>query len=388
MQYLKKFFNTLEHMTKSFKALLKKATKIPLTIVSLITLISCFGFLLMYSAAGGKFLPWCGRQMLHFAIFMPMMIGIGLVNLKYWYKSAYLFYYGALCLLLLMHLLGYTAMGATRWIDLGLVKLQPSELMKICIISALARYFHDLGEQPITLKSLIIPIMMLIIPAFFIIKQPDLGTGMILIMIGGIIFFVAGVSKWFFITGFISLSVALPLLWQFLYDYQKNRILNFLNPEQDPLGTGYNIIQSKIAIGSGGLFGKGFMQGSQSQLQFLPEHQTDFIFTTISEEWGFFGSSLVLLTFSILIFYSYVISFNAKSQFARILSLGVISMFSLHVIINVAMVMGLLPAVGIPLPLLSYGGTNMMTILIGFGLIISVHIHSRDNIYNSLKSFF
>ena len=375
-------------MNKTFAALLNKTTKIPLTIILLVSIISCFGFLLMYSAAQGNFSPWASRQILHFTIFMPITLGIGLTNLKFWYRSSYLFYYGALALLLLMYLLGYTAMGATRWIDLGPIKLQPSELMKICIIFALARYFHDLGNKEIHLKHLVIPTVMLVIPAFLIIKQPDLGTGIILLMIGGIIFFIGGVGKWFFITGASFLAITLPIIWQFLYEYQKNRILNFLNPEQDPLGTGYNIIQSKIAIGSGGFFGKGFMQGSQSQLEFLPEHQTDFIFTMLCEEWGFLGASIVLLTFLILIFYSYLIALNAKSQFGRILALGVTSMFSLHVIINVAMVMGLLPAVGIPLPLLSYGGTNMMTMLIGFGLIISVHIHSRDTIGSSLKSIF
>jgi len=375
-------------MNKAVSELLHKTTKIPLTIVLLVTLISCFGFLLMYSAAQGHFSPWASKQMLHFAIFMPMMIAIGLTNLKFWYKTSYIFYYGALGLLLLIYLLGHTAMGATRWIELGPLKLQPSELMKICIIFALARYFHDLGEKKITIKHLIIPGVMLIIPAFLIVKQPDLGTAIILLMIGSIIFFIVNVPKWFFITGVSIISIALPLTWQFLYDYQKNRILNFLNPEQDKLGSGYNIIQSKIAIGSGGFFGKGFMQGSQSQLEFLPEHQTDFVFTMISEEWGFLGASLILLIFAVLIFYSYLVAFHAKSQYGRVLAMGAISMFSLHVLINVAMVMGLLPAVGIPLPLLSYGGTNMMTVLIGFGLIISVHIHNREIIANHLKSFF
>lgn len=375
-------------MKKLISVIAPKLSRIPIALVLLITIISCFGFVLMYSAAQGHFSPWASKQMFHFAIFFPMMIAIGLVNLKFWYKSSYLFYYSALLLLLLMFLLGHTAMGATRWIDLGPIKLQPSELMKICVIFALARYFHDLGNKEIKLHQLISPIIMLLIPAFLVIKQPDLGTGVIILSIGAIIFFIANVPKWFFIAGAAMLAVALPLTWQFLYDYQKNRILNFLNPEQDRLGSGYNIIQSKIAIGSGGFFGKGFMQGSQSQLEFLPEHQTDFIFTMLSEEWGFLGASLTLIAYIILIFYSYLIAINAKSQFGRILALGTASMFSLHILINVSMVMGLLPAVGIPLPLLSYGGTNMMTILIGFGLIISVHIHNRIIIENHLKSFF
>lgn len=365
-----------------------KLSKLPLTLVVLITLVACFGFILMYSAAQGNFSPWAYRQMIYFAVFMPIMIIIGLVDLRFWYKSTYLFYYIALALLLIVHLLGYTAMGATRWIDLGLMKLQPSELMKICIIFALARYFHDLGDKSISLQYLIVPSIMLIVPIALIIKQPDLGTAMILLMLGVIMFFMAGVKKWIFIVGIASFAVAIPLIWQFLYDYQKNRILTFIDPSRDPLGDGYNIIQSKIAIGSGGFTGKGFMQGSQSQLQFLPEHQTDFIFTMISEEWGFLGAGLVLLAFSVIIFYCYVIALNAKSKFGRLLAMGVVSMFFLHVFINVAMVMGLLPAVGVPLPLLSYGGTMMTTILIGFGLVISVHVHSRYHINNALKSFF
>ena len=365
-----------------------KLSKLPLTLVVLITLVACFGFILMYSAAQGNFSPWAYRQMIYFAVFMPIMIIIGLVDLRFWYKSTYLFYYIALALLLIVHLLGYTAMGATRWIDLGLMKLQPSELMKICIIFALARYFHDLGDKSISLQYLIVPSIMLIVPIALIIKQPDRGTAMILLMLGVIMFFMAGVKKWIFIVGIASFAVAIPLIWQFLYDYQKNRILTFIDPSRDPLGDGYNIIQSKIAIGSGGFTGKGFMQGSQSQLQFLPEHQTDFIFTMISEEWGFLGAGLVLLAFSVIIFYCYVIALNAKSKFGSLLAMGVVSMFFLHVFINVAMVMGLLPAVGVPLPLLSYGGTMMTTILIGFGLVISVHVHSRYHINNALKSFF
>lgn len=375
-------------MKERLITLLEKTKKLPITIIALVTLLSCFGFTVMYSAAQGNLSPWALRQMIHFALFAPVMIGVGLISVKFWYKSAYLFYYGALGLLLLMYLLGYTAMGATRWIDLGLIKLQPSELMKICIVFALARYFHDLEKQKIQLKHLLTPAIMLIVPALLIIKQPDLGTGIILLSIGIIIFFVAGVQEWVFIVGIASVSLALPILWQFLYDYQKNRILTFLDPEKDPLGTGYNIIQSKIAMGAGGVFGKGFMRGSQSQLKFLPEHQTDFIFTAICEEWGFLGGGLVLICFAILIIYSYIIAFNTRAQFSRLLALGIASMISLHVIINVAMVMGLVPAVGIPLPLLSYGGTNMMTVLIGFGLIISVHIHNRNTIKNSLKSFF
>ena len=375
-------------MVKYFSTTFKKFHQIPFTIVFLVALVACFGFILMYSAAQGSFYPWAIRQIIHFAIFMPIMILISLVELKTWYRSAYLLYYLALFLLITVHLLGYTAMGATRWINLGIIKLQPSELMKICIIFALARYFHDLNYKPITLKDLFIPSIMLLLPAILIIKQPDLGTGLILLMLGVIIFFIAGVKRWVFIVGFIGISVALPIIWQFLHEYQKNRILTFIDPERDPLGSSYNVIQSKIAIGSGGFFGKGFMKGSQSQLQFLPEHQTDFIFTMLCEEWGMLGGIILLLSFSILIFYCYIIALNSRSIFGKLLALGVTTMFFLHVFINIGMVMGLLPAVGVPLPLLSYGGTIMMTILIGLGLVMNVHIHSKDRINNSLKKIF
>lgn len=370
---------------KYFSSLLKKLYKIPFTIVFLITLVACFGFLMMYSAAQGNIYPWAFRQIIHFVIFMPMMIFISLIDLRFWYRSSYLLYYIALFLLLLVHMLGYTAMGATRWINLGIIKLQPSELMKICIVFALARYFHDLNNKEITLKHLALPTIMLIVPAALIIKQPDLGTGLILLMLGVMLFFIAGAKRWVFVTGFIGLSIALPIIWQFLHEYQKNRVLTFLNPERDPLGSSYNVIQSKIAIGSGGFFGKGFLKGSQSQLQFLPEHQTDFIFTMLCEEWGMMGGILLLSVFAILIFYCYIIGINSRSKFGSLLALGITSMFFLHIFINIGMVMGMLPAVGVPLPLLSYGGTMMMTILIGFGLVMSVHIHSKHTINNALK---
>ena len=310
----------------------------PFVIVFLVCLISSIGFALMYSAAQGNMHPWAIKQIMHFAMFMPLMILISVIDLRLWYKSAYLIYYLALLLLLLMHLLGYTAMGATRWINLGIIKLQPSELMKLAIILALARYFHDLHVREIKIVNLITPLIMTIIPAILIIREPDLGTGTILLMVGAMIFFAAGTKTWIFVAGIISCAAAMPLIWQFLYDYQKNRILIFLNPESDPLGSGYNIIQSKIAIGSGGLFGKGFIQGSQSQLQFLPEHQTDFIFTMLCEEWGLFGGVLVLLLFAILIFYCYIIAINSRSQFSRLLAIGVTSLIFLHVFINIAMV--------------------------------------------------
>lgn len=369
-------------------AAIRKLTKIPLSIIFIITIISSFGFLMLYSAAQGSLYPWAIKQMTYFSIFIPIMLAISIVDIKIWYKSAYFLYFLVLILLIAVHMLGYTAMGATRWINLGIIKLQPSELMKIAMIFALARYFHDLSQQKLQLYHLIKPLIMLMIPAFLIAKQPDLGTAIILVMLGGAMFFIAGVSKWVFIISLSLISIALPFAWTLLHSYQQNRILIFINPESDPYGSGYNIIQSKIAIGSGGFLGKGLTQGSQSQLQFLPEHQTDFIFTMLSEELGFVGGVFLIFLYIILIFYCYIIATDARSVFARLLALGVCIMFFLHIFINIAMVMGVIPVVGVPLPLMSYGGTMMATILIGFGLVINTHIHNRVSINNALKSFF
>lgn len=363
-----------------------KLNKIPLTILFLVALISCIGFALLYSASGGNLFPWAAKQIMFFLIFSPIMLLVGIIDIRVWYKYAYVFYYIALILLIVVYLLGSTAMGATRWLNLGIIKIQPSEPMKMAIIFALARYFQDLGSQQIGFKNIIKPVLITLIPALLIAKQPDLGTAITLVSVAVMLCFVAGINRWIIGVGFIKMAAIIPLAWLFMYDYQKNRVLNFLEPEKDPLGGGYNIIQSKIAIGSGGLFGKGFINGSQSQLQFLPEHQTDFIFTMYSEEWGFLGVTLLILLYSILIFYCYLISFNARSVFARLLSIGVTSLFFVHIFVNIAMTTGLLPAVGVPLPLLSYGGTMMATILIGMGLIMNVHVHNRVNFSNNLKS--
>lgn len=364
-----------------------KINKIPIRIVAVITVISCISFLLLYSAAGGSIQPWAIKQIFYFLLFLPLMILVSITDIKIWYKLSYLFYTLILVLVILVELTGHTAMGATRWINLGIIKIQPSELMKICLVFALARYFHDLGEKKIKIRNLFVAAIILFVPAYLIIRQPDLGTGMIVISIGITIFFLAGVNRWIFVISAIILAIATPLVWSLLYTYQKNRILTFISPESDPLGSGYNVIQSKIAIGSGGIFGKGFIMGTQSQLSFLPEHQTDFIFTLLSEEWGFVGGVILILLYSIIIFYGYLIGLNARSKYAKLLALGITTMLFLHIFINIAMVMGLLPAVGVPLPLLSYGGTMMGTALLGLGLIINVHIHYRHEIKNALKSF-
>jgi len=261
---------------------------------------------------------------------------------------------------------------------LGYFNLQPSELMKIALVLALARYFHGLNMEDVARPTrLLVPLVMVFAPAALVLRQPDLGTALMLVMASGAIFFVAGVRLWKFGLIIVSGMVAAPVGWQFLHEYQKQRILTFLNPEADPLGAGYHIIQSKIALGSGGMMGKGFMQGTQGHLNFLPEMQTDFIFTMLAEEFGLVGGLGLLALYSLLLAFGAIIAMRAYSQFGRLVAMGVTVTFFLYVFINIAMVMGLIPVVGVPLPLISYGGTAMMTLLIGFGLLIGVWVH-RD----------
>jgi rod shape determining protein RodA len=364
--------------------LLQKMVQLPWLLLILITTISCFGFILMYSAAQGSMEPWASRQILHFSIFFPAMIAISLIDIRIWFRYSYIAYAVTLLLLIVVEVSGHTALGATRWINLGSFKLQPSELMKLAIALALARYFHSLPTDYIGRPLFLVPpLFLILLPFALILKQPDLGTGMIVIMISGFMFFAAGVRMWKFGLILGGGMAVMPLAWRFMHDYQKKRILMFMNPENDPLGAGYNILQSKIAIGSGGFFGKGLLQGSQSQLNFLPEHQTDFIFTMLAEELGFTGSTVILGLYALIILYGIFIALNCKSPYGKLLATGIISMFFIDIFINMAMVMGLVPVVGVPLPLLSYGGTIMMTILCGFGFVLNVHIHRNVVIKHS-----
>jgi rod shape determining protein RodA len=269
-------------------------------------------------------------------------------------------------------------MGAQRWIDLGFFQLQPSELMKPALTLALARYFHGVTLDQIGRPLLLIPPLLLVFtPVAFVLMQPNLGTSLLLIMGSGAIFFAAGVRVWKFLLVIGGGLSAIPIAWEFLHDYQKQRVYTFLDPETDPLGAGYNILQSKIALGSGGLFGKGFMSGSQSQLMFLPEKHTDFIFVVLAEEFGMVGAATLLALYVLLFIYGWVIALNSRSQFGRLVAVGMTAQFFLYVFVNVAMVMGLIPVVGIPLPLVSYGGSAMMTLMIGVGLLLSMSVH-RD----------
>ncbi len=347
-------------------------------LVLLICGVAGIGFAMLYSAANGNIDPWASRQMVRFGIGLAVLFVAALVDVRVWLRLAYPMYFISIALLVAVELKGAIGMGAQRWIDLGVLNLQPSELAKISLILALARYFHAPSLEELWRPTrLLVPLMMVGTPVALVLKQPDLGTALILVMVGGAMFFVAGVRLWkFAVVTVLGLS-AIPIGWQFLHGYQKTRILTFLDPESDPLGAGYHLIQAKIALGSGGIWGKGFMQGTQSHLDFLPEQQTDFIFPILAEEFGLMGGLGLLGLYLLIIAYGMVIGLRARNHFGRLLAIGLTVNLFLYVFINIAMVMGLIPVVGVPLPLISYGGTAMLTVMFGLGLVISVYIH-RD----------
>jgi rod shape determining protein RodA len=355
-----------------------KIWQINWSLIAILTSIACIGFLTLFSAAQGSLEPWAVRQMLRFAIGISIMISVAMVDIRFWMRHAYTLYVVAMVLLVLVEVKGTVGMGAQRWIDLGFIQLQPSEVMKIALILTLARYFHGAGLQDVGRPLFLIPpLVMVFAPALLVLKQPDLGTAMMLVLSAGAMFFMAGVRLWKFALIIAGGLGAIPVAWQFLREYQKKRVLIFMNPEDDPLGAGYHITQSKIALGSGGMFGKGYMMGTQSRLNFLPEKQTDFIFTMFAEEWGMMGGLVLLALYSILIAYGYAIAVRCRSHFGRLVAHGITSTFFLYFFINTAMVMGLVPVVGVPLPLISYGGTAMLSLLFGWGLVMSAYIH-RD----------
>ncbi len=357
-----------------------KIKKIPIFIPLFTTLTSIYGFIILYSAAGGHIEPWAYKQILVFLIFMPISILIAIIDLKVIYHFAYVFYIITLLLLLFVELMGKSAMGATRWLNLGFFTIQPSELVKVSVVMMLAKFFHEHSSYKVSNFVLILPLVASIIPIYLVIRQPDLGTGMITLIVVCLMFFAAGVKRIYFIISSIIGLTAMPAMWFMLYDYQRNRILTFINPDADPLGKGYNIIQSKIAIGSGGFFGKGLLSGTQGPLSFLPEYETDFIFSFLMEELGFVGGITLLILYSLIIISSLSIAINCRSKFARLLTIGIVTLFFCHIFINIAMVMGLLPAVGVPLPLISYGRTMMVSMLLGFGLIMNAAVNRHRNV--------
>lgn len=357
----------------------QKMAELNWELLLLLLLAASAGFAMLYSAANGSFDPWASRQMIRFGLGSILMVLVAMIDVRALLRYAYVSYIIALAFLVAVEVMGEIGMGARRWVDIGLFQLQPSEIMKITLVLALARYYHSLTITDVErLRSLIVPLAMILFPVALVIRQPDLGTALLLLMGGGVILFAAGVRLWKFGVAFGGILVAIPTAWKFLlHGYQKERVLTFINPERDPLGAGYHITQSKIALGSGGVFGKGFMQGTQSHLSFLPERQTDFIFTMLAEEMGMVGALALLGIYVLIVAIGFIIAVRARSQFGRLVAIGITGTFFLYVFINMAMVMGLVPVVGVPLPLVSYGGTSMMSLLIGFGLILSVSIH-RD----------
>ncbi len=357
---------------------LEKVWQMSWALLLIVTGIFAFGFAMLYSASGGNLDPWAGPQLARFVFGLGVITVVAVVDVRIIMRFSYAFYFVVLLMLVAVDVLGFVGKGAQRWIDLGFISLQPSELMKPAIVLALARYFQGVTQDEIGNPLILaVPIGMILAPAILVILQPDLGTSLLIIMSATIMLFMAGVRMWkFAVVGVCGLA-ALPIAWTFLHDYQKNRVLTFLNPESDPLGTGYHILQSKIAFGSGGLFGKGYMGGTQAHLNFLPERQTDFIATMLAEELGMIGLLALLAIFMIFIAYGYAIALRCRHQFGRLVAIGLTASFFLYFFINLGMVMGLLPVVGVPMPFVSYGGTALLTLMFSVGLLMNVYVH-RD----------
>ncbi len=346
-----------------------------------VILLSVLSVFVMYSTDGGEILFHTKNHFVKLAVFFPLMIFVAFFNIKFWHNFSYIIYFIVILLLIYVSFFGIKSSGSQRWMDLYLFVLQPSELMKIAIIMCLAKYFHRIKIENVnSFTSITIVLSIIIIPIIFVISQPDLGTSILIALSGLIILWLGGMKIKYFIYSFITFLISLPFIISFLKPYQKLRILTFLDPDRDPLGAGYQIIQSKIAIGSGGLNGKGFLKGTQSYLDFLPEKHTDFIFTLFSEEFGFIGSVGLLILYSIIIFRIVRIGAISRSNFARLFCFGYAFAIFIYIVVNLSMVLGLLPIVGSPLPIMSYGGSSMLATMIGFGIVLSAKINHKQMI--------
>lgn len=373
----------LEYNTASVPSGPRKLLYFNWGLALLLTAAAGVGFLMLYSVAGGDFSRWAEPQMRRFALGMTGMLVIAMVPIWFWRNMSALAYLATLALLVGVEIVGDIRMGAQRWIDIGPIRLQPSEAMKIALVMMLAAYYDWLDVRKVSHPFwVLVPVVMILVPTFLVLRQPDLGTSIMLLMGGGIVMFVAGVSLWYF--GAVAASgIALVTLvmvsrgtsWQLLKDYQYGRIDTFLDPSTDPLGSAYHITQAKIALGSGGWTGRGFMQGTQSRLNFLPEKHTDFIFTTLAEEFGFIGGISLLAIYALIVVFCISSAMKNKDRFGSLVTLGLAGTFFMFFAVNMAMVMGLAPVVGAPLPLVSYGGSAMMILLLGFGLMQSAHVH-------------
>ena len=373
----------LEYQLKTVPGGLRKVLYLNWPLVVLVVAVSSVGFLILYSIAGGNLAVWAEPQMKRFAVGLAMMFAIAFVPIWFWRNMAGLAFGISLLLLLAVEFFGEVGMGAQRWLDIGPIRIQPSELMKVTMVMLLAAYYDWLDIKKTSHPLWVaIPVILTLIPTVLVLMQPNLGTALILLMIGAAVMLLAGVSWWYFaavismvIGAVVAVFTTRGTPWQLLHDYQYRRIDTFLDPTADPLGAGYNIIQAQIAMGSGGWSGKGFMQGTQSRLNFLPEKHTDFIFTTLGEEFGFVGVFSLLVLYGLILVFCFVSALQNKDRFSTLLILGIAANFFLYLAVNLSMVMGLAPVVGVPLPFLSYGGSAMLVLLVAFGLIQSAHIH-------------
>ena len=354
----------------------KKILNFNYLLIFVILILVTIGTAALYSAGDGSFSPWAKKHITRFGVFFIIMTIIGFIDIKLIYKYSYLFFFLCLFFLFSVEIIGTFGKGAERWIRIFGVSVQPSEIIKVAIILALAKYFHNLRFDFIgKIYNILIPAFFILVPFVLVLLQPDLGTAISIFLLGVMILFIAGIRIWKFVVGAIISFGSFPFFWNLIQPYQQKRVLSFLNPELDPLGQGYQLIQSKIALGSGGVMGKGFLEGTQSYLEYLPEKQTDFIFTLIGEEFGFIGTMFILILFGLLVTICFYIAIKSHHVFGRIICLGVACNIFIYVVLNMAMVTGLMPVVGIPLPLISYGGTAMLSIMVSFGLLLNVGIH-------------
>ncbi len=355
--------------------------QLPWTVIAAVVAIGGFGVVVLYSAAGGSFQPWALKQGIRFAVLLVGMLVLARVSPSWWLRWAYPIYGLVLLSLLGVDLLGAIGGGSRRWLDLKVIQIQPSEFMKLAIILALARFYHFVPRQYAgSLSALWPPLVLIALPAALVMLQPDLGTALAIVFGGVMMMFLAGVSLWLFIGAGAAVAAVLPVAWSLMHDYQKKRVLIFMNPASDPLGAGYHITQSKIAIGSGGLLGKGFLHGTQSHLDYLPELHTDFIFATMAEEWGLAGGLFILAAYAVILAWMVRVAVRAPAPFLRLTAMGLGFTLFFYLAINLMMVTGLAPVVGIPLPLVSYGGSAMMTVLILLAMVMSVARADRDTL--------
>jgi len=373
----------LEHTVKTTPSGPRKILYLNWPLAILLASVAAIGFLMLYSVAGGALSTWAEPQMKRFALGFAGMIVVALVPIWFWRNVSLLAYLGSLALLVAVALVGIEGKGAQRWLDLGVMRIQPSELVKITLVMVLAAYYDWLPMSRISRPVwVLVPLAITLVPVAMVLRQPDLGTSILLVLGGGAMMFLAGVHWAYFATVMALGAGAIAAVftsrgteWQLLENYQYRRIDTFLDPDSDPLGAGYHITQSKIALGSGGWTGRGFMQGTQSRLNFLPEKHTDFIFVTLAEEFGFIGAVSLLGLYALVILFCVASALTNRDRFSSLLTLGVAVAFFLYFAVNMAMVMGLMPVVGVPLPLVSYGGSAMLVLMLGFGLVQSAHVH-------------